>query len=162
MLDGWRKARSGTRQIVVLRGEAGIGKSALVGALKEHVARDAGVMLEGDCSPYYRNSAFYALTQVLSRWSGFASTDAPANRQRKLESALGPLALADAAAVPLMASLLSIPVDAEHPVFKLWRGSNVRERSTSCWTFLRPWRGSALRCCWSRTCSGPIRRRLNS
>lgn len=119
LLDGWRKARSGPRQIVVLRGEAGIGKSALLAALKEHVARDAGVILEGDCSPYYQNSAFYAVTRVLSRWSGFTPMDAPADRQHKFESALGALPLDDPAAVPLMANLMSIGVDAEHPVFKL-------------------------------------------
>ena len=122
LLDGWRKARSGTRQIVVLRGEAGIGKSALLGALKEHVARDDGAILEGDCSPYYQNSAFYAVTRALARWSGFTSLDAPADRQHKFESALDALSLADPAAVPLMANLMSIPVDAEHPVFKLSAG----------------------------------------
>ena len=122
LLDGWRKARGGTRQIVVLRGEAGIGKSALVGALKEHVARDDGVTLEGDCSPYYENSAFYAITRALARWSGLTSTDEPADRQHKFESALSALSLADPAAIPLMANLMSIPVDAEHAVFKLSAG----------------------------------------
>ena len=122
LVGAWGAARNGTRQIVVLRGEAGIGKSALIGALKEQVASDAGAILEGDCSPYYQNSAFYAVTRLLSRWSGFTPTDSPADRRSAFESALGALSLGDPAAVPLMSNLMSIPVDTAHPVFTLSAG----------------------------------------
>jgi class 3 adenylate cyclase/predicted ATPase len=119
LLNRWRDARGGAPQFVLLRGEAGIGKSALVEDLKEHVWRDDGAVLEGDCSPYYQNSPFYAVTELLARWFEFAPADAPEERRQKLESALASLRLAEPAATPLLASLLSLPFNGTHPVFAL-------------------------------------------
>jgi predicted ATPase len=119
VLDGWRRARAGKRQVIAVRGEAGIGKSALVEVLKEQVANDGGLVVEGDCSPHYQNSAFYAVAQALARWIGLASTDLPTDRQRMLEATLAALSLTDAAATPLIARLLAMPVDTAHPIFQL-------------------------------------------
>ncbi len=117
--DGWREVRSGAGGIVMLRGEAGIGKSMLVEALKADVTRDEGLVLHGDCSPYYENSAFFAIARLLRSWCGFRSTDAASDQQHKVAQALATVPLADAAAVPLLANLLSVPVDMSHPVFTL-------------------------------------------
>jgi class 3 adenylate cyclase/predicted ATPase len=117
--DHWRKARDGSGGVVMLRGEAGIGKSMLVEALKADVTRDDGLVLQGDCSPYYENSAFFAVTRLLRRWCGFQSSDTPSDQQHKVAAALAAVPLADAAAEPLIANLLSVAVDVSHPVFKL-------------------------------------------
>ncbi|HEY6344059.1 MAG TPA: adenylate/guanylate cyclase domain-containing protein [Bryobacteraceae bacterium] len=119
LLDCWRDARGGAAQFVLLRGEAGIGKSALVEYLQEHVWADDGAVLEGDCSPYYQNSPFYAVTELLARWLEFAPSDTPEERRQKLEAALATLRLAEPAATPLLASLLSLPFNATHSVFAL-------------------------------------------
>lgn len=117
--DCWGAARSGKPQFVLLRGEAGIGKSALVAVLKERVTADHGVILEGGCSAYYQNSSFYALTQLLERWLSFAPTDAPPDRRHKIESAVGTLQLSEEAATWLLASLLAVPFNSADSDFTL-------------------------------------------
>ncbi len=55
-------------QVVVLEGEAGIGKSRLVQVLKDHVAGEAHTWLGGRGSPYYQHTARYPLIDLLQRW----------------------------------------------------------------------------------------------
>jgi predicted ATPase len=43
--------------MVLVSGEAGIGKSALVGALRQHVGHDGALRLTLRCSPYHTHSA---------------------------------------------------------------------------------------------------------
>jgi class 3 adenylate cyclase len=52
LLDCWRQAKQGMSQVVLLSGEAGIGKSRLVQAVKDHAAREPHIRLECRCSPY--------------------------------------------------------------------------------------------------------------
>ena len=58
LLERWAQMREGMGQVVVLSGEAGIGKSRLVQEVKTHVAGEPHTRLECRCSPYYQNSAF--------------------------------------------------------------------------------------------------------
>ena len=60
LLDRWQQAKDGQGQVVLLSGEAGIGKSRLVQALKDHVAEGTHVRLECRSSPYFTNSALYS------------------------------------------------------------------------------------------------------
>src|SRR5262249_10181288 len=57
----WTQAKEGSGQVVLLSGEAGIGKSRLVQALKEEVSAEGATRLEFRCSPYHQNSAFYPI-----------------------------------------------------------------------------------------------------
>ncbi len=57
LLERWDRAKGGAGQVVLLSGEAGIGKSRLVQVLKERVASEAATRLECRCSPYHQNSA---------------------------------------------------------------------------------------------------------
>jgi class 3 adenylate cyclase len=57
----WEQTKEGLGQVVLLSGEAGIGKSALVEALRAHI-RDEGVpRIAFRCSPYHQNSALYPM-----------------------------------------------------------------------------------------------------
>jgi predicted ATPase len=117
LYDRWEQVKGGQGQVVLLRGEPGIGKSRLVRVLEEHVAADPTAWLS-TCwaSPYYQNTAFYPIVDVLERVVlQFAPGDAPEKKRRKLEGWLVQYGLPLAETVPLFAALLSLPEDARHP-----------------------------------------------
>ena len=63
----WTQAKEGAGQVVLLSGEAGIGKSRLVQTLKEQVLAEGATRIEFRCSPYHQNSAFYPIIDHLQR-----------------------------------------------------------------------------------------------
>ena len=69
--ERWRHVRDGMGQVVLLSGEAGIGKSRLVQMLKERVAHEPHTLMEYRCSPYYQHSAFYPIVDFFERTLGF-------------------------------------------------------------------------------------------
>jgi len=119
----WEQSKAGTGQVVLLSGEAGIGKSRLVQILKEQVTHEPSVRVEYRCSPYYQNSAFYPLIDHFQRLLQFTREDSPEDKVRKLEAVVEGGALQDvplrAEAVALLAALLSIPLPAQYPALTL-------------------------------------------
>ena len=51
LLERWEQAKDGQGQVILLSGEAGIGKSRLIQVLKEHVAGESHTRLECRSSP---------------------------------------------------------------------------------------------------------------
>jgi len=89
MTERWALARSGQGQMVIVSGEAGIGKSRITQAVIEEVAKDHHTRMTYQCSPYHADSAFYPVTQQMSFAAGFAPSDSPDVRLDKLETLLG-------------------------------------------------------------------------
>ncbi|MEH6646529.1 ATP-binding protein [Sulfitobacter sp.] len=89
MTERWALARSGQGQMVIVSGEAGIGKSRIAQAVIEEVAKDPHTRMTYQCSPYHADSAFYPVTQQVSFAAGFAPADSPEVRLDKLETLLG-------------------------------------------------------------------------
>jgi len=110
MLDRWGQVQDGRRQVVLLSGAAGIGKSRLVQVLKEHVATTPHTRLECRSSPYYQHTALYPITDLLQRTIGWRQIDTVEVKLRKLEEALGRYRFGLEETVPLFAALLSLPV----------------------------------------------------
>jgi predicted ATPase len=106
----------GLGQVVLLSGEAGIGKSRLVQGLTAQVAAEPQAWLTPcQCSPYYRNTALYPLIDVLERVVlRFEQKESPQQKVGKLEGFLVTYGLPLAEAVPLMAALLSLPLPADY------------------------------------------------
>src|ERR671935_22027 len=68
LVERWAQVKDGLGQVVLLSGEAGIGKSRLVQVLQEHVAAEPQAWLTPcQCSPYYQNTALYPLIDLLER-----------------------------------------------------------------------------------------------
>jgi len=119
LLERWGLVKEGAGQVVLVSGEAGIGKSRLVQVMKERVAQEQYMRLEARCSPYYQNSALYPVIEFLQRALQFSRDDTPAEKLEKLERALAPYGFALAEVVPLLASLLSLPLPDRYPPLPL-------------------------------------------
>ncbi len=110
LVERWEQAKEGMGQVVMLGGEAGIGKSRLVQELKERVAGEPHTRLEFRCSPYYQNSALYPVIEHLQRLLQFKREDAPVEKLNKLEGTLELYEFSLSEVVPLFAALLSLPL----------------------------------------------------
>ena len=114
LLDRWQLAERGEGQAVLISGEAGIGKSRLMQALREQVANEKHVRIRYQCSPYHANSALYPTIQQLERAAEFAQDDEGVDKLDKLEALLrraGEDLVADA---PLYANLMSLPYEGRY------------------------------------------------
>lgn len=65
--DRWQRAHEGFGQVVLVRGEAGIGKSRLLLEVKGQVDEGPALRLECRCSPYHQNTALYPLVELVQR-----------------------------------------------------------------------------------------------
>ena len=113
--ERWAQARDGLGQVVLLSGEAGIGKSRLVQVLHEHIATEPHARLEWRCSPYAQQSALHPVMEHLHRLLRWRPDDAPAEKLGTLEATLTASDLALPEMVPLFAALLSLPLPERYP-----------------------------------------------
>jgi class 3 adenylate cyclase len=118
LLRRWSKVKTGQGQVVLLSGEAGIGKSRLTAALLEHLAGELHTRLRYFCSPQHTNSAFYPVIGQMERAAGFLHDDTPQAKLNKLDAVLAQTStrIEDAA---LFAEMLSLPNDGRYPAFEL-------------------------------------------
>jgi hypothetical protein len=116
LLECWAQVRDGAGQVVLLSGEAGIGKSRLVQVLKEQVATEPQAWLTPcQCSPYHQNTALYPLIDLLQRVVlRLDREESPEQKLRKLEGHLVQYGFPLAETVPLYALLLSTPLTADY------------------------------------------------
>jgi class 3 adenylate cyclase/tetratricopeptide (TPR) repeat protein/ABC-type transport system involved in cytochrome c biogenesis ATPase subunit len=118
-------AWQGQGQVVMISGEAGIGKSRLVATLSESLAIGSYRRIRYQCSPYHTNSALHPFIAQLERAAGIRSQDTPGQKLDKLEAMLTLGTEQVAAATPLIAALLSIATGARFPPLGL---SPVQQR----------------------------------
>jgi predicted ATPase/class 3 adenylate cyclase len=119
LLERWEQVKAGHGHAVLLRGEAGIGKSRLVMALKEYVAGEPHTRWECRGSSYFQDSALYPLIDLAQRALQFGQGEAPAAKLQKIEAVLQRYGLAQPETVTLWATLLSVPLADLYPPLHL-------------------------------------------
>src|SRR5262249_564662 len=110
LLERWEQAKSGQGQVVLLTGDAGIGKSRLVQTLKDYVANEPHTRWECRSAEYAQNTALFPLTDLFQRLLQFQAEDTPNEKLAKLEQMLSQYRLPLEESVQLFAPLLSLPI----------------------------------------------------
>ena len=113
LLECWERVREGLCQVVLLCGEAGIGKSRLVQVVKDQVAPEPHIRLECRCSPYHQHTALYPLIELMERVLRWQREESEETKLEKLEHTLRRCGLPLAETVPCVASVLSLPLPAD-------------------------------------------------
>ena len=118
LLRRWSKAKTGEGQVVLLSGEAGIGKSRLTAALLERIATEPHTRLRYFCSPQHTDSALYPIISQMERAAGFAHEDSAQAKLDKLDVVLAQASTSVENAA-LFAEMLSLLNDGRYPVLAL-------------------------------------------
>jgi class 3 adenylate cyclase/DNA-binding response OmpR family regulator/predicted ATPase len=115
----WSKALAGAGQILMVTGEAGIGKSRLVAEFADERNAELYESLKYFGSPHETDASLYAVIGELQRAAGFKRADAASERLVKLTALLEGPGKATGEGVTLIADLLSLPVENGHSVQQL-------------------------------------------
>ena len=118
LLRRWTRAKSGEGQVVLISGEAGIGKSRLAAALLERLAGEPLTRLRYFCSPQHTDDALFPIIGEMERAARFARDDAPQAKLDKLDALLNYMST-PAEDAALFAEMLSLKPDGRYPAIDL-------------------------------------------
>jgi len=128
LLRRWSRAKSGEGQVVLLSGEAGIGKSRLMTVLLGSVASEPHTRLRYFCSPQHTDSALYPIIGQMERAAGLAHGDAAKAKLDKLDALLAQTTTSVEPAA-LFAEMLSLSNDGRYPSLDKLTPEQRRERT---------------------------------
>ena len=119
LLKRWAQAKEGEAPVLLIEGEAGIGKSRLLRSFCDRLEGELHSRLLYYGSAYHQSSAFYPAIDQLERALRFEREDGPQRKLQKLESMLAELGLDVAAHAPSLVSFLSLPTKGRYAETKL-------------------------------------------
>jgi class 3 adenylate cyclase len=117
LLCRWSRAKTGEGQVVLLSGEAGIGKSRLTAALLERIVGEPHTRLRYFCSPQHTDSALYPIIGQIERGARIAHDDALPTKLDKLDAVLVQTSTSKQDSA-LFAEMLSLPNDGRYPALE--------------------------------------------
>jgi class 3 adenylate cyclase/tetratricopeptide (TPR) repeat protein len=126
LLSRWERAREGEGQLVLIAGEAGIGKSRLVAEFRDRIRDTPHLWMESAGEQFFQNTPFHAITEMLSQWLVEQGATNPDDRIERLERALVSAGLKPEDAAPLIVDLLQLPVQERYPAIALTPEQNRR------------------------------------
>ena len=108
--ERWEQVKARQGHVVLLTGDAGIGKSRLVQMLKDHVANEPHTRWECRSAEYAQNTALFPLTDLFQRTLQWQLDETSDEKITKLAQVLSRYRLPLEETVPLFAPLLSLPL----------------------------------------------------
>jgi predicted ATPase len=120
------RARAGDGQVVLVIGEAGIGKSRLVAEFNNRIRETPHIWMEGGGEQFFENTPFHAMREMLARWLALQGGLSPEDQLQRLKRALASAGLKVDKTAPLIADLLQLPVS--EPVLATWTSEQKRRR----------------------------------
>jgi class 3 adenylate cyclase len=136
----WKTVLRGGSRTLLITGEAGVGKSRLARFARDHAAREGGVPLQAECSPYHTDVPFHVVGRMLAHHLAIdpdADDDAFVTG---LEAAMTSAHVDPSRAVPLLAPLMPVDLDDIYPAVDLSPAEVAQATSD---VILEWWRGLA-------------------
>jgi class 3 adenylate cyclase/tetratricopeptide (TPR) repeat protein len=132
----WKRAREGGGQLVLVRGEPGIGKSRLVEEFRTHIEGSAHLWIECAGERFSESTPFHVVTQLLDQTLGSRGDEWKDDRVAELERSLASTGMNLDEAVPLIAELLNLPAPEKYPPLSLTADQKRRRLLASLATWV--------------------------
>jgi predicted ATPase/class 3 adenylate cyclase len=111
LMESVGRARSGRGQVISIVGEAGVGKSRLLYELRQRLADQSVLCLEGHCLPHGEALPFHLVSQFLQANFGLEEGETPAGHADKVAHGVDRLDPTLAWTVPYLRHVLGLPAD---------------------------------------------------
>jgi class 3 adenylate cyclase/ABC-type lipoprotein export system ATPase subunit len=109
LYDSWQRATQGNGHVVLLAGEAGMGKSRLLEALAERVRGERHRLLRCQCSPYHGNSVLFPFKKLLRHRLDIDPDASAEENLDRITRVLGQVGRHARSSTLLLAELLEVP-----------------------------------------------------
>jgi class 3 adenylate cyclase/predicted ATPase len=119
LLKRWGQSKDGEGQVILLSGEAGLGKSRILRDFRSTLVDEAHSRLLFSGSPYHSSSALHPVIEQMLRWLRISADDVLDEKFDKLEQGLGAIGCDVSDAAPILASMLSLPLEHRYPPLAL-------------------------------------------
>lgn len=117
--ESWKRVSEGQGQVVLISGEAGIGKTRLARTAYAHIADAEATRIRYQCSPLYTSSAFQPFVEQIRHVAEIDPSDPMDARFEKVLTFLRRFAQGTDEHRALLSRLLSIPSDGRYPELNL-------------------------------------------